>query len=58
MHKRRSRRAQQHGQHAQEMSGKELYLRLLRYVVPYWRMFTVSILTTIAVLIGNRGKAS
>lgn len=46
MHKRRSR---QHGQHAQEMSSKELYLRLLRYVIPYWKMFSVSILTTIAV---------
>jgi len=46
MHKRRS---QQHVLHTPEMSSKELYLRLLRYVVPYWRMFTVSILTTIAV---------
>jgi subfamily B ATP-binding cassette protein MsbA len=26
-----------------EMSSKELYLRLLRYVVPYWRFFLLSI---------------
>jgi len=32
-----------------EMSSKELYLRLLGYVLPYWKMFTISILTTIAV---------
>ena len=26
-----------------EMSSKDLYLRLLRYVVPYWRLFLLSI---------------
>ena len=31
------------------MSSKQLYLRLLRYILPYWRMFVVSILSTIAV---------
>ena len=25
------------------MTGKELYLRLLRHVVPYWRMFVVAV---------------
>jgi len=31
------------------MSSKELYLRLLRYILPYWRVFVISILSTIAV---------
>ncbi|HUX65220.1 lipid A export permease/ATP-binding protein MsbA [Sulfuricella sp.] len=31
------------------MSSKQLYLRLLRYILPYWRVFTLSILSTIAV---------
>jgi subfamily B ATP-binding cassette protein MsbA len=31
------------------MSSKQLYLRLLRYILPYWRVFTVSVLSTIAV---------
>ena len=46
MHKRRPPRPQ--ARHP-EMNSKELYLRLLRYVLPYWKMFSVSILTTIAV---------
>ena len=32
-----------------EMSSKELYLRLLRYVLPYWRVFALSVLSTIVV---------
>jgi ATP-binding cassette, subfamily B, bacterial MsbA len=32
-----------------ELSSRELYLRLLRYVLPYWRMFAVSIVTMIVV---------
>ncbi len=28
-----------------EMNSRELYLRLLRYVVPYWRIFMVSIVS-------------
>lgn len=32
-----------------EMSSKELYLRLLRYILPYWRVFAISVLSTIAV---------
>jgi len=31
------------------MSSKQLYLRLLRYILPYWRIFAVSVLSTIAV---------
>ncbi len=31
------------------MSSKQLYLRLLRYILPYWRIFVISILSTIAV---------
>ncbi|MFH0933993.1 MAG: lipid A export permease/ATP-binding protein MsbA [Pseudomonadota bacterium] len=31
------------------MSSKQLYSRLLGYIVPYWKMFTVSIVTTIGV---------
>ena len=31
------------------MSSKDLYLRLLRYVSPYWRMFAASIFCTIVV---------
>jgi len=31
------------------MSSKQLYLRLLRYILPYWRVFTLSVLSTIAV---------
>ena len=34
---------------APRMSTKNLYLRLLRYVVPYWRMFAASIFCTIVV---------
>ncbi|MHB9118108.1 MAG: lipid A export permease/ATP-binding protein MsbA [Burkholderiales bacterium] len=32
-----------------EMNSRELYLRLLQYVLPYWRVFAVSVLSTIAV---------
>ena len=32
-----------------EMSSKELYLRLLGYILPYWRVFAISVLSTIAV---------
>ncbi len=31
------------------MSSKQLYLRLLRYILPYWRIFAISVLSTIAV---------
>ncbi|WP_223248183.1 lipid A export permease/ATP-binding protein MsbA [Sulfurirhabdus autotrophica] len=31
------------------MSSKDLYLRLLRYILPYWRVFAVSVVSTIAV---------
>ncbi|MBZ0092951.1 MAG: lipid A export permease/ATP-binding protein MsbA, partial [Sulfuricellaceae bacterium] len=31
------------------MNSRELYLRLLQYVLPYWRVFAVSVLSTIAV---------
>ena len=31
------------------MSSKQLYLRLLRYILPYWRIFVISIFSTIAV---------
>lgn len=31
------------------MSSKQLYLRLLRYILPYWRVFVISIFSTIAV---------
>jgi subfamily B ATP-binding cassette protein MsbA len=30
------------------MNSKDLYLRLLRYVFPYWKMFAVSLLGTVA----------
>ncbi|MDA8094322.1 MAG: lipid A export permease/ATP-binding protein MsbA [Betaproteobacteria bacterium] len=33
----------------QEISGKQLYLRLLRYVLPYWRVFALSVFSTIGV---------
>ena len=45
----RLRQLRQGGEAAAEMSSRELYLRLLRYVLPYWRMFAVSILCTIVV---------
>lgn len=32
-----------------ELSSKQLYLRLLRYVLPYWRMFAISIAAMIVV---------
>ncbi len=32
-----------------EMNSRELYLRLLQHVLPYWRVFAVSVLSTIAV---------
>lgn len=32
-----------------ELSSKELYLRLLRYVLPYWRMFAISIVAMVIV---------
>ena len=32
-----------------ELSSKKLYLRLLRYVLPYWRMFAISIVAMIVV---------
>lgn len=32
-----------------ELSSKQLYLRLLRYVLPYWRMFAISIAAMIIV---------
>lgn len=31
------------------ITSRELYLRLLRYVLPYWRIFGLSVLSTIAV---------
>jgi subfamily B ATP-binding cassette protein MsbA len=31
------------------MSSKQLYLRLLRYILPYWRVFALSVLSTIVV---------
>ncbi len=31
----------------QGMTGKELYLRLLRHVVPYWRMFALAVFTMV-----------
>lgn len=31
------------------MSSKHLYLRLLRYILPYWRVFALSVLSTIMV---------
>ena len=31
------------------MSSKQLYLRLLRYILPHWRVFAISVLSTIAV---------
>ena len=33
--------------HKTEMTSKELYFRLLRYVLPYWRVFAISVLTMI-----------
>jgi ATP-binding cassette, subfamily B, bacterial MsbA len=33
---------------ANSMNTKELYLRLLRYVFPYWKMFALSLLGTVA----------
>ncbi len=32
-----------------ELNSRTLYLRLLRYIMPYWRIFAVSVLSTIAV---------
>ncbi len=32
-----------------ELSSKALYFRLLRYILPYWRVFALSVLSTIAV---------
>jgi len=32
-----------------EINSKILYLRLLRYILPYWRIFAVSVLSTLAV---------
>ena len=32
---------------ASEMTGKELYLRLLHHVVPYWRVFVLAILAMV-----------
>lgn len=32
-----------------EMSNTELYLRLMRYILPYWKVFALSVLSTIAV---------
>ena len=32
-----------------ELSSKALYLRLLRYILPYWRIFAISVIGTIAV---------
>jgi len=36
------------GTRANSMNSKDLYLRLLRYVYPYWKVFAASILGTIA----------
>ncbi len=33
------------------MNSKALYLRLLRYVVPYWRVFALAILAIIVMAI-------
>jgi len=33
------------------MNSKALYLRLLRYVIPYWRIFSLAILATIVMAI-------
>src|SRR5210317_1960887 len=33
---------------ANSMNSKDLYLRLLRYVFPYWKVFAASILGTVA----------
>ena len=32
-----------------QMSGAQLYMRLLRYVTPYWQAFAVSVITLIVV---------
>ncbi len=32
-----------------EINSKALYLRLLHYILPYWRVFAISVLSTLAV---------
>jgi len=49
MSRQQNQRSPQASLHMQEMGSKELYLRLLGHVLPYWKMFGISILTTIAV---------